>query len=151
MPHDRDEPFKGVLEYCIICDVGLQKVQKMAKRKRAQAWNINFRVWIYKILFKKGWFFLLEIYLKWIIALVILVWNIITFAIMNIDKTKAKKSKWRIKEKTIFISAFLLGAFGVFAGMYVFRHKTKHRSFKIGIPIIAIINIISIYCIYKNL
>ncbi|HHX18709.1 MAG: DUF1294 domain-containing protein [Clostridium sp.] len=70
---------------------------------------------------------------------------------MKVDKTRAKKSKWRIKEKTIFISAFLLGAFGVLAGMYIFRHKTKHWSFKIGIPVITILNFITICYFYKIL
>jgi uncharacterized membrane protein YsdA (DUF1294 family) len=93
----------------------------------------------------------LEIDYRWIIALVIVVWNIITFAMMKVDKTRAKKSKWRIKEKTIFISAFLLGAFGVLAGMYIFRHKTKHWSFKIGIPVITILNFITICYFYKIL
>lgn len=92
-----------------------------------------------------------EIDYRWMIALVIIVWNIITFSMMKIDKTRAEKSKWRIKEKTIFISAFLLGGFGVLAGMNIFRHKTKHLTFKIGIPIITILNLISIYYFYKIL
>ena len=85
---------------------------------------------------------------KWAVVLVIVLWNIITFIMMKIDKSKAEKSKWRIKEKTIFLSAFLSGAFGVLAGMYIFRHKTRHWSFKIGIPLIAIINLILIYFLY---
>ncbi|MDQ2087470.1 DUF1294 domain-containing protein [Herbivorax sp. ANBcel31] len=94
---------------------------------------------------------MLEFDYKLWIALAIGVWNIITFAMMKMDKTRAEKSKWRIREKTIFTSAFLLGAFGVLAGMKMFRHKTKHLSFKIGIPVIVVLNLISIYYLYKIL
>ena len=47
-----------------------------------------------------------ESHWKWAVVLVIVLWNIITFIMMKIDKSKAEKSKWRIKEKTIFLSAF---------------------------------------------
>lgn len=88
---------------------------------------------------------------KLVITLVIVMWNVATFTMMKIDKIKAKKLKWRIKEKTIFMSAFLLGGFGVLAGMQIFRHKTKHWGFKIGIPGIVILNLILICYIYKVL
>ena len=48
---------------------------------------------------------------------------------MGIDKYKAIHHKWRISEKTLFVSALLLGSVGSIAGMYVFRHKTKHKQF----------------------
>ena len=51
--------------------------------------------------------------------------NILGFLIMFIDKQKAKKGKWRIPEKTIFIVTALGGGIGTIAGMYTFRHKTK--------------------------
>lgn len=71
---------------------------------------------------------------------------------MYIDKNKAKKGSYRISEKAIFITALLLGAVGVYIGMYKFRHKTKHTSFTVGIPLCIIINILSIYFILsKNL
>lgn len=71
---------------------------------------------------------------------------------MYIDKNKAKKGSYRISEKAIFITALLLGAVGVYIGMYKFRHKTKHPSFTVGIPLCIIINILSIYFILsKNL
>jgi uncharacterized membrane protein YsdA (DUF1294 family) len=71
---------------------------------------------------------------------------------MFIDKKKAKNGDYRISEKTIFIVSLLLGAIGVYVGMYKFRHKTKHSSFTLGIPICIIINILTIYYILsKNL
>ena len=69
---------------------------------------------------------------------------------MFIDKKKAKKGDYRISEKTIFITALLLGGVGVYIGMYKFRHKTKHLSFTIGIPICIIINIITVYYILSK-
>ena len=66
---------------------------------------------------------------------------------MYIDKNKAKKNEYRISEKAIFIVSLLLGATGVYVGMYKFRHKTKHTLFTVGIPICIIINIVSIYYI----
>ena len=56
--------------------------------------------------------------------------------LMGIDKHRAKRHQWRIPEKTLFLVAALGGSPGVWAGMYLFRHKTKHVSFLLGIPCI---------------
>lgn len=77
-----------------------------------------------------------------IIYLIII--NIIGFAIMYIDKQKAKKGKWRIPEKTIFIVTALGGGIGTISGMYAFRHKTQKLNFTIGLPFITILEIIGI-------
>lgn len=66
---------------------------------------------------------------------------------MYLDKQKAKKNKWRIPEKALFIIALLLGAIGIYLGMYKFRHKTRHLIFTVGIPICIILNILSVYYI----
>ena len=65
--------------------------------------------------------------------------NIIGFLIMYIDKQKAKKGKWRIPEKTLFIITALGGGIGTIAGMYTFHHKTKKLKFTIGLPTILIL------------
>ena len=80
--------------------------------------------------------------LNFIIYLVII--NIIGFFIMWLDKRKAKKSKWRIPEKTLFIITALGGGIGTIAGMYTFRHKTQKLQFVLGLPIITIFEIIAI-------
>lgn len=80
-----------------------------------------------------------------IIYLIII--NIIAFAMMGIDKYKAKHNKWRIPEKNLFISAILLGSIGAILGMQYFRHKTKHKSFVIGMPAILIFQIV-IACLW---
>ncbi len=72
----------------------------------------------------------------------LLAMNIIGFAIMGIDKSKAKKNKWRISEKTIFVIALLGGSIGVKMGMQQYRHKTQHKKFVYGIPSIIIIQLI---------
>lgn len=64
---------------------------------------------------------------------------------MAVDKSKAKRGAWRIAEKVLFAIAFLGGGVGSLIGMYAFRHKTKHASFVIGIPIGAIISVAVIY------
>lgn len=70
------------------------------------------------------------------ITIYLLVLNIIGFLIMGIDKCRAKKRMWRIPEKTFFIVSLLGGSIGTWAGMYTFRHKTKHWYFVIGMPLI---------------
>ena len=61
---------------------------------------------------------------------------------MLIDKKKAENGKWRIQEKTIFMVTILGGGIGTILGMYIFRHKTKKLQFKIGLPVITILEII---------
>lgn len=73
--------------------------------------------------------------------LYLLLWNIIGYVCMWRDKQKAKKRKWRISEKTLFLIAALGGSVGSLVGMYQFKHKTKHRKFVIGIPVILFIQI----------
>jgi len=75
--------------------------------------------------------------------------NLIAFALMGIDKHRAKAGKWRIKEVTLFLVTALFGGLGGTLGMYVFRHKTKHWYFKIGFPVLLIIQII-LLCIGIN-
>ena len=79
-----------------------------------------------------------------IIALIIylIITNIIAFALMGIDKHKAKTGAWRIPEKTLFLSSIIGGSIGAIMGMYTFRHKTKHWYFKYGMPLILILHLV---------
>ena len=65
------------------------------------------------------------------------VMSVFLFAMMGIDKGKARRGTWRIPEKTLFVFALLGGALGGTAGMFLFRHKTKHRTFRLGFPLLA--------------
>ncbi|MCQ6278328.1 DUF1294 domain-containing protein [Bacillus sp. EB600] len=71
-----------------------------------------------------------------------LVMNLIGLFIMRDDKNRAIHHQYRISEKTLWITAFFGGAVGTTAGMKLFRHKTKHLSFKMGFPALAVIEII---------
>ena len=68
--------------------------------------------------------------------------NIIAFITIYIDKKKAIKHKWRIKESTLFLLSIIGGSIGTLLGMYTFRHKTQHLKFTLGIPLIIIIQIL---------
>ena len=62
--------------------------------------------------------------------------NAAGFLLMLVDKWKAKKSRWRVRESTLLLVAALGGSVGSLAGMYLFRHKTQHLKFTLGIPLI---------------
>ena len=73
---------------------------------------------------------------------VLLVWlaviNLLTFIVYGADKRRARKGKWRVPEKTLFLLPLLGGSIGALLGMRVFHHKTKHWYFVWGIPIILL-------------
>lgn len=80
--------------------------------------------------------------MKQIIIIYIAVMNIVGVAAMGIDKWKAKHHAWRIPEKTLFAISLFGGSIGTWAGMYLFRHKTKHLQFVVGMPLILVIQIV---------
>lgn len=67
--------------------------------------------------------------------------NVVTFFVYGIDKWKAKKSKWRIRETALLGLAVLGGSIGAWLGMKVWHHKTQHKKFKYGVPAIIIIQL----------
>ena len=67
--------------------------------------------------------------------------NIATFFLYGIDKYKAKKGRWRISEATLLTMAAIGGSIGAWAGMRLWHHKTMHKKFKYGIPLIIIMQI----------
>ena len=78
--------------------------------------------------------------------------NAITFITYGIDKLKAKKGKWRIPESTLLLLAIIGGSIGAWFGIKVWHHKTLHKKFKYGIPLIVIIQIaIAIYIFRENI
>lgn len=66
----------------------------------------------------------------------LLIINAAGFLLMLVDKWKAKKNRWRVRESTLLLVAALGGSIGSLAGMYLFRHKTQHLKFTLGIPLI---------------
>ena len=85
------------------------------------------------------------------IALIYLaVINVVTFFIYGIDKWKAKKSKWRIRETSLLGLALLGGSIGAWLGMKVWHHMTLHKKFKYGVPAIIIVQLALIgYILYR--
>ena len=73
--------------------------------------------------------------------------NVLTFLIYGIDKWKAKRGSWRISEATLLMLAVIGGSIGAWLGMKVWHHKTMHKKFKFGLPLILIAQILLIYLI----
>lgn len=73
--------------------------------------------------------------------LYLLLINAVGYLIMLIDKRKAKKGAWRIPEATLIGVAAIGGSLGSLLGMYHFRHKTRHKKFTIGVPLLLIAHI----------
>ena len=80
-------------------------------------------------------------YVIYFVLAYLLIMNVIAFALMGADKGKAKTGKWRVPEKTLFLSAILGGSIGAILGMQTFRHKTKHWYFQYGMPLILILQL----------
>jgi len=74
----------------------------------------------------------------------LIVINVVTFLVYGIDKWKGKQGSWRISEATLLILAAIGGSIGALLGMKIWHHKTMHKKFKYGLPLILIIQIILI-------
>ena len=85
-----------------------------------------------------------------IAVIYLIVINILGFLIMGLDKHKAKMAERRIPENTLFMFTILGGGVGTIAGMYVFHHKTKKMKFKVGMPLVLILEIL-IFVYFKYL
>lgn len=71
-------------------------------------------------------------------AIYLVVMNVLGVAVMWSDKRRARLHRWRIPEKVLFGVSLLGGSAGTWAGMYLFRHKTKHWHFVVGMPLILV-------------
>ena len=77
-----------------------------------------------------------------ILTLYLVIINILNFAMFGADKWKAKHDRRRVPERTLWLLTVLGGALGALIGMQVFRHKTQHRSFRWGVPLLLLVQII---------
>ena len=77
--------------------------------------------------------------------------NIATFFLYGIDKYKARKGRWRISEATLLLMAVVGGSIGAWTGMRLWHHKTKHKKFKYGIPIIIILQVALAFYLLTNI
>ena len=79
--------------------------------------------------------------------LYLLLINALGLLLMLADKQKAKKNRWRIPERTLMTVAALGGSLGSLVGMYAFRHKTRHRKFVVGVPVLLALQLL-VLCLY---
>jgi len=80
-----------------------------------------------------------------LMKVILILWAVmcvLTFALFGIDKKRAKKGEWRIKEATLLGCSFIGGAIGGLIGMQVFHHKTKKPRFAIGVPLMAVLHVV---------
>jgi uncharacterized membrane protein YsdA (DUF1294 family) len=77
-----------------------------------------------------------------IIIIYLVVINVVTFFMYGIDKWKARKVKWRIREAALLGLAVLGGSIGAWLGMKVWHHKTLHKKFRYGVPAIIVIQLL---------
>lgn len=81
-------------------------------------------------------------FILYILISYLVIVGIISFIIVPVDKHKAQADKWRVKESTLFLLSAIGGAVPMYISMQLFRHKTKHKSFMIGIPLIFLCHLI---------
>jgi len=78
----------------------------------------------------------------------LLVINIIAFCLFGLDKYRARRQLYRISEKTLLMVALAGGTAGAWVGMYFWHHKTKHRQFTLGVPVMMLAQIMLVYFFY---
>ena len=77
--------------------------------------------------------------------------NATGFLIMLVDKQKARRNRWRISEATLMTVAAIGGSLSCLLGMKLFRHKTRHLKFTIGVPLLLVIHIVLLIMLFPNL
>ncbi len=76
--------------------------------------------------------------------------NLLTFATYGIDKYKARHARWRVREASLLLLAALGGSIGALLGMHLFRHKTQHKKFRYGVPLILLAQVaVAAFCYYR--
>lgn len=84
-----------------------------------------------------------------LILLYLLIVNAVSFLLMLVDKQKARGKLWRIPESTLLLTAAIGGSIGCLAGMYQFRHKTRHLKFTLGVPAILVAQIAAVFLLVR--
>lgn len=75
--------------------------------------------------------------------------NLVGMLLMGMDKRRARKHLWRIPEKTLFFVSLIGGSIGTWLGMYLFRHKTRHWYFVVGMPLILVIQCVTAFWVLR--
>ena len=77
--------------------------------------------------------------------------NLLDFVLMGVDKSKSKRGAWRIPEVRLLLVAVIGGSVGGILGMLLFRHKTRHAAFALGLPVILLVQLVLAYLIFRFL
>lgn len=77
--------------------------------------------------------------------------NLIAFALMGLDKDRARRGQWRVSEKALFLPAILGGSVGAILGMRLFHHKTRHWYFRYGLPALFLLQVLGALWLGKRL
>lgn len=85
------------------------------------------------------------LYLLWVYLGIV---NVTGFILPAVDKRRAKKDRWRIRESTLFLISALGGSVAMYISMRLFHHKTKHKRFMIGIPIIIVLQLGAVFAVW---
>ena len=85
-----------------------------------------------------------------LVSILLAVMSVFLFVLMGLDKSKARRGARRVPEKTLFAFALLGGALGGTAGMFLFRHKTKHWYFRLGFPLLAAAQLALVFWLMKQ-
>ena len=85
------------------------------------------------------------LYLLWVYLGIV---NVAGFILPAVDKRRAKKDRWRIRESTLFLISALGGSVAMYISMRLFRHKTKHKRFMIGIPVIIVLQLGAVFAVW---
>ena len=94
---------------------------------------------------------MLDQYLIYTVIIYMIFINLVSLLLFRTDKQLARKRKRRIAEKTLFLSAILGGGPGAVLGMHLFSHKTKKAAFQLGLPLMAIVNVVLVMMVLKDL
>lgn len=85
------------------------------------------------------------LYLLWVYLGIV---NVAGFILPVVDKRRAKKDRWRIRESTLFLISALGGSVAMYISMRLFHHKTKHKRFMIGIPVIIVLQLGALFAVW---
>ena len=85
------------------------------------------------------------LYLLWVYLGIV---NVTGFILPAVDKRRAKKDRWHIRESTLFLISALGGSVAMYISMRLFHHKTKHKRFMIGIPIIIVLQLGAVFAVW---
>lgn len=75
--------------------------------------------------------------------------NVVAFVVYGVDKYKAQKAKWRIRESTLLLLAAIGGSAGAWLGMKIWHHKMRHAKFRYGVPAILLIQLAVVFFLWN--